>query len=77
MVDTDRPSFYLDGEFWQTDAGIGVKGRFQARDMPFDSLGNYWPEAFLKIGRRWIVQNVADGVITRFDAALDIEPGAP
>ena len=76
VVDTDRPSFYLDGEFWQTDAGIGVKGRFQARDMPFDSLGNYWPEAFLKIGRRWIVQNVADGVITRFDAALDIEPGA-
>ena len=75
-VDTDRPSFYLDGELWQGEAGIGMRGQFQARDMPFDSLDDYWPESFLAVGRRWIVQNVADGVITRFDAALDIEPGA-
>ena len=75
VVDTDRPSFFLDGELWQTEAGIGVKGRFQARDMPFDSLGEYWPETFIEPGRRWIVENVSDGVISRFDAVLDIEPG--
>ena len=75
VVDTDRPSFFLDGEFWQTEAGIGVKGRFQARDMPFDSLGAYWPETFIEPGRRWIVENVSDGVISRFEAVLDIEPG--
>ena len=75
VVDTDRPSFFLDGKLWQTDAGIGVKGRFQARDMPFDSLGEYWPETFIEPGRRWIVENVSDGVISRFEAVLDIEPG--
>ena len=75
VVDTDRPSFFLDGELWQTEAGIGLKGRFQARDMPFDSLDDYWPESFIEPGRRWIVENVSDGVISRFDAVLDIEPG--
>ena len=74
-VDTDGPRISLDGTLWQTDAGIGVKGRFQARDMPFDSLGAYWPETFIPPGRRWIVENVSDGVISRFDAVLDIEPG--
>ena len=43
--------------------------------MPFDSLGAYWPETFIPPGRRWIVENVSDGVISRFDAVLDIEPG--
>ena len=74
-VDTDRPSFSLDGELWQTDAGIGFDGQFQAQDMPFDSLGDYWPETFIANGRRWILKNVVDGVITQFDAELDIEPG--
>ena len=74
-LDTDRPSFLLEGEIWQDHAGIGVRGRFQARDMPFDSLDDYWPETIIGNGRRWIVQNVDDGVITRFDATLDIEPG--
>ena len=76
VVDTDRPKFYLDGEFWRTGAGVGVQGRFQASDIPFDSLGKYWPEAFLGVGRGWIGKNVLDGVITRFDAVLDVEPGA-
>ena len=75
-VDTDGPRFSLDGDLWQSSDGIGVKGRFQAHDMPFDSLGDYWPEAFIPPGRRWIVENVTDGVITRFDAELDVEPGA-
>ena len=75
VIDTDRPSFYLDGTLWQSDAGIGFNGRFQAHDIPFDSLGAYWPETFIPAGHRWISQNVADGVITRLDAALDIEPG--
>ena len=75
-VDTDGPRFSLDGNLWQTDAGIGVRGRFQAHDMPFKSLGAYWPETFIPPGRRWIVENVTDGVITRFDAELDVEPGA-
>ena len=74
-VDTDRPSFYLDGTLWQTEAGIGLKGRFQAHDMPFDSLDDYWPEGFIEPGRQWIGQNVADGVIARLDAELDIGPG--
>ena len=74
-VDAGGPSFALAGELWQADAGIGLRGRFQARDMPFDSLGDYWPEAFIPPGRRWIVENVTDGVITRFEAELDIEPG--
>ena len=74
-VDTDRPQFALDGEFWRTDSGIGIKGRFQATDLPFDSLGTYWPETFIENGREWIVQNIADGVITHLDAVLDIEPG--
>ena len=76
VLDTDRPSFSLDGEIWESDAGIGVRGRFQARNMPFDSLGNYWPETLLARAYKWVVANVADGVITHFDAALDIEPGA-
>ncbi len=75
VIDTDRPSFYLDGTLWQSDAGIGFKGRFQAHDIPFDTLGAYWPETFIPAGHRWISQNVAEGVITRLDAALDIEPG--
>ena len=75
VIDTDRPSFYLDGTLWQSDAGIGLKGRFQAHDIPFDTLGAYWPEMFIPAGHRWISQNVADGVITRLEAALDIEPG--
>ena len=75
VIDTDRPSFYLDGTLWQSDAGIGLKGRFQAHDIPFDTLGAYWPETFIPAGHRWISQNVAEGVITRLDAALDIEPG--
>ena len=75
VVDTDRPSFYLDGELWQSNVGVGFKGQFQASDMPFDSLGTYWPETFIANGREWIVQNVADGVITHFNAVLDIEPG--
>ncbi len=75
VIDTDRPSFYLDGTLWQSDAGIGLKGRFQAHDIPFDTLGTYWPETFIPAGHLWISQNVAEGVITRLDAALDIEPG--
>ena len=75
VIDTDRPGFYLDGTLWQSDAGIGFKGRFQAHDIPFDTLGAYWPETFIPAGHRWISQNVAEGVITRLDAALDIEPG--
>ena len=74
-VDTDRPRFSLDGELWRTDAGVGVKGRFQAFDLPFDSLDAYWPETFIENGRSWIVQNVAGGAIAHLDAALDIEPG--
>ena len=74
-VDTDRPKFSLDGELWRTDAGVGIKGRFQAIDMPFNALSNYWPESFIESGREWIVQNIADGTITHLDAALDFEPG--
>ena len=74
-VETDGPRFSLDGDLWQTDAGIGLKGRFQAHDMPFDSLGDYWPEAFIPPGRRWLTQNVTDGMISQFEAVLDIEPG--
>ena len=76
VIETERPSFSLEGELWQADAGIGVRGHFRVRDMPFDSLGNYWPEGFIEAGRRWIGENVADGTITRFDAALDVAPGA-
>ena len=75
VVDTDRPSFYLDGELWRSSVGVGFKGQFQASDMPFDSLGTYWPKTFIANGREWIVRNVADGVITHFNAVLDIEPG--
>jgi len=75
VVDTDRPSFHLDGTLWQTDAGVGIKGRFRVHDMPFDSLDAYWPETFIPPGREWIVQNVAGGTIGRFEAVLDIAPG--
>ncbi len=75
-VESDRPSFFLDGEIWQADAGIGVRGNFRMRDVPFESLGTYWPTAFLGPGRNWIVKNVEDGVISQFDAALDLPPGA-
>ena len=74
-LDTDRPRFSFGGEIRQTSAGIGLRGRFQAHDMPFDALVDYWPEAFLETGRGWITHNIRAGVITRFDAALDIEPG--
>ena len=74
-VETERPQFLLDGEIWQTDAGVGIKGKFQALDLPLDEFGTYWPETFIENGREWIVENVTDGVITRFNAALDLEPG--
>lgn len=76
VMETDRPSFSLKGQFWRDDAGIGVRGEFQARDMPFNSLGDYWPESLIRPGRAWIVENVTEGTITRFDATLDLEPGA-
>ncbi len=75
VIDTDRPSFYLDGTLWETDAGIGLRGRFQAHDMPFASLDAYWPETFIPPGRRWLVENVTEGVISQFEAVLDVEPG--
>ncbi len=75
-LDTDRPRFSLNGVIRQTAAGVGVRGQFQILDMPFDSLRDYWPEAVFGADRRWIPRNVTDGVITRLDAALDIEPGA-
>ena len=74
-LDTDRPRFSLNGVIRQTEAGVGVRGQFQVVDMPFDSLRDYWPETVIGDGRRWILRNVADGVITRLDVALDVEPG--
>ena len=76
VMETAGPRFSLAGEIWESDAGIGVRGEFQARDMPFDSLGDYWPESLIPPGRAWIVENVTEGTITRFDATLDLEPGA-
>ena len=76
VMETDRPRLALKGQFWRDDAGIGMRGQFEARDMPFDSLGNYWPETLIGHGRAWITENVSDGIITRFDATLDLEPGA-
>ena len=76
VMETDRPRFALMGQLWRDDAGIGMRGQFEARDMPFDSLGDYWPESLIGHGRAWIVENVTEGTITRFDATLDLEPGA-
>ena len=76
VMETAGPGFSLAGDIWETDAGIGVRGQFEARDMPFDSLGDYWPESLIGHGRAWITENVSDGIITRFDATLDLEPGA-
>lgn len=75
-LDTDRPRFALTGEIQRTDAGVGVEGRFQAFDLPFDSLANYWPASVIDGGREWILRNVAHGAITHLEAALAIEPGA-
>ena len=75
-LDTDRPRFALTGEIQRTDAGVGVEGRFQAFDLPFDSLADYWPAGVIDGGREWILRNVAHGAITHLEAALAIEPGA-
>ncbi len=74
-VVTDRPTLSLSGTISETAAGVGVQGTFAATDMPFKQLGNYWPEGLVGGGRSWILLNVTDGVISRFDAALDIKPG--
>ena len=75
-LDTDRPRFTLTGEIRRTDAGVGVEGRFQAFDLPFDSLSDYWPADVIGGGRDWVLRNVEHGAITHLDAALAIEPGA-
>ena len=75
-LDTDRPRFTLTGEIRRTDAGVGVEGRFQAFDLPFDSLSDYWPADVIGGGRDWILRNVEHGAITHLDATLAIEPGA-
>ena len=76
MLDTDRPRFTLTGELQRTAAGVGVEGQFQAFDLPFDSLSDYWPADVIGGGRDWILRNVEHGVITHLDAALAIAPGA-
>ena len=75
-LDTDRPRFTLTGEIRRTDAGVGVEGRFQAFDLPFDSLSDYWSVDVIGDGRDWVLRNVEHGAITHLDAALAIEPGA-
>jgi hypothetical protein len=74
-VVTDGPQFNLKGVIEQSTAGVGVRADFHAVNMPFNSLGDYWPEGVMSDGRSWILLNAKDGVITQFDAALDIQPG--
>lgn len=77
-LDTPGPRFLFNGVFRQSAADVGVEGRFQALGLRFDELSYYWPEdAVGSGGRRWILDNVDAGVITRLDAKLAMEPGAP
>lgn len=77
-LDTPGPRFLFNGVFRRNEAGVGVEGRFQALGLRFDELSYYWPEdAAGNGGRRWILDNVDAGVITRLDAKLAIEPGSP
>ena len=77
-LDTPGPRFLFNGVFRRSAAGVGVEGRFQALGIRFDELSYYWPEdAAGNRGRRWILENIDAGVITRLDAKLAIEPGSP
>ncbi len=75
LVDFGGPSLALDGIVERVEAGLGTNTSVTVTDMPFDELGTYWPPSFLVKARRWILANVSDGVMRRFSARLDIEPG--
>ena len=76
-LDTPGPRFLLNGVVRWSAAGVGVEGRFQALGLRFDELSYYWPEdAGMGGGRRWVLDNVDAGVISRLDAKLAVEPGA-
>ena len=74
-IATGGPIIKFHGEIFGMPEQTGMVGNFEFTEMPFAQLGDYWPEFLMAKARSWILANVHDGVISKFSAALDIEPG--
>ena len=75
FVDAGGPTFTFIGVLEKAEAGIGVNGEATIVDMPFDDLEGYWPEILLPPTRNWVLKNVSAGMMDRFAATIDLEPG--
>lgn len=75
FLDTGGPTFEFRGLLDAAQTEIGIQATFTVADMPFDDLEAYWPESMIPTGRSWILLNVTDGVMKRFNVELDVKPG--
>lgn len=64
-------------------AGLGrglealvVGGDVTVRDIDVAQLDHYWPIPFETEGRRWVVENIPRGRVTRLDVAIDLPRGS-
>jgi hypothetical protein len=75
IMDAGGPVISFRGRVTGAPENTGIQGTFEFTDMPFAELGGYWPEFLMANARPWIVENVIDGMMTRFTAELDVAPG--
>jgi hypothetical protein len=75
FVDAGGPSISFAGLVEQAASGVGISGDLTIIDMPFDEMKDYWPEELIPPTRWWVLNRVSAGVMRRFTAAIDLEPG--
>lgn len=73
-VDLGATKVSLVGDGLKTEHGQVFSGRAEARNIPVDRLGDYWPLEFAEGGRSWSLANLSGGSI---DVAAEFGLSAP